>query len=218
MVREPTPAGGAAKRARLSSARRREQLLDTAARIIAKERRAAALTVESLAEAAGVSRALVYQHFPERRHLLLAIIDRELALADERLRSEVITSTSTEGRARAWVRAYLDYASERGPVLDILLNERAIEPEVERGRRRRRQERLERWSGDARRLLGIPAEAAMPLADMLAAALHRAAANWLTPETDRKLLEELLVAVVVGATREVVRRGAGIPDEAQSQA
>jgi AcrR family transcriptional regulator len=209
-MREKT-ASAPPRRTRLSAAQRRDQLLDVAARIIGAERRASALTVESLAEAAGVSRALVYQHFPERRALLLAIVDRELALADDHLRTETARAAGPEDRVRAWVRAHLDYASERGLVLDVLLNERALEPEVERGRRRRRRERLARWSAEAERRFAIPPDVAMPLADMFAAALQRAAANWLSPEADRRLIEDLLVAVMVGSVGEVRRRGLASP-------
>lgn len=69
---------------RLSKQARREQLLDTAAAIV-RTRAADGLTLVTLAEAAGVSRPIVYDHFGTRPGLLLALHRR----LDERHRASV---------------------------------------------------------------------------------------------------------------------------------
>ncbi|WP_439678478.1 TetR/AcrR family transcriptional regulator [Embleya sp. MST-111070] len=69
---------------RLSKQARREQLLDTAAAIV-RTRGADGLTLVTLAEAAGVSRPIVYDHFGTRPGLLLALYRR----LDERHRASV---------------------------------------------------------------------------------------------------------------------------------
>ncbi|MFI1582737.1 TetR/AcrR family transcriptional regulator [Embleya sp. NPDC020630] len=69
---------------RLSKQARREQLLDTAAAIV-RSRGADGLTLVTLAEAAGVSRPIVYDHFGTRPGLLLALYRR----LDERHRASV---------------------------------------------------------------------------------------------------------------------------------
>ncbi|PXX60874.1 TetR family transcriptional regulator [Nocardia tenerifensis] len=61
--------------ARLSKQDRCEQLLDTASAIV-RARGADALTLVTLAEAAGVSRPIVYDHFDTRPGLLLALYRR----------------------------------------------------------------------------------------------------------------------------------------------
>lgn len=68
--------------ARLSKQARREQLLDTAMAIV-RAQGADGLTLPSLAEAAVVSRPIVYDHFGTRPHLLLALYRR----LDERHRA-----------------------------------------------------------------------------------------------------------------------------------
>ncbi|MDX3006288.1 TetR/AcrR family transcriptional regulator [Kribbella solani] len=68
--------------ARLSKQARREQLLDVAAELV-RGKGADALTLVTLAEVAGVSRPIVYDHFGTRSGLLLALY-REL---DERHRA-----------------------------------------------------------------------------------------------------------------------------------
>ncbi|WP_440070378.1 TetR/AcrR family transcriptional regulator [Streptosporangium sp. OZ121] len=67
---------------RLSRQARREQLLDTALRIV-RAQGADGLTLLTLAEAAGVSRPIVYDHFGTRPGLLLALYQR----LDERHRT-----------------------------------------------------------------------------------------------------------------------------------
>lgn len=74
--------GGSARR-RLSKPARREQLLDTALAII-RAQGADALTFGTLADAAAVSRAIVYEHFEARPGLLVALyrrIDEQQATA-----------------------------------------------------------------------------------------------------------------------------------------
>jgi AcrR family transcriptional regulator len=61
--------------ARLSKQARREQLLDTAREIV-REQGADGLTLVTLAEAAGVSRPIAYDHFGTRTGLLLALYRR----------------------------------------------------------------------------------------------------------------------------------------------
>ncbi|GAB2632436.1 TetR/AcrR family transcriptional regulator [Nocardia goodfellowii] len=68
---------------RLSKQARREQLLDTAMAIV-RGRSADDLTLLTLAEAAGVSRPIVYDHFGTRPGLLLALYQR----LEERHRAE----------------------------------------------------------------------------------------------------------------------------------
>lgn len=69
---------------RLSKRARREQLLDTAVAVVRTEG-ADGLTLVTLAEAAGVSRPIVYDHFGTRPGLLLALYRR----LDERHRAAI---------------------------------------------------------------------------------------------------------------------------------
>jgi TetR/AcrR family transcriptional regulator len=60
---------------RLPAAQRREQLLDTAARLFAVRGYAGATTSE-IARAAGVTEPIIYRHFPSKRDLFIALIER----------------------------------------------------------------------------------------------------------------------------------------------
>lgn len=63
------------RRQRLGSEERREQLLAAGTRLLA-ERPYDKVSIEEIAEAAGVSRGLLYHYFPTRKELVLACLQR----------------------------------------------------------------------------------------------------------------------------------------------
>ncbi|MFJ1957951.1 TetR/AcrR family transcriptional regulator [Streptomyces microflavus] len=77
---------------RLSKQARREQLLNTAVTIV-RTQGADGLTLVTLAEAAGVSRPIVYDHFGTRPGLLLALYRR----LDERHRAAIAEALQETG-------------------------------------------------------------------------------------------------------------------------
>lgn len=60
---------------RLPAAKRREQLLDTAAQLFAQFGYAGA-TTSQIARAAGVTEPIIYRHFKSKRDMFIALIDR----------------------------------------------------------------------------------------------------------------------------------------------
>lgn len=60
---------------RLPAAQRREQLLDTAARLFGERGFAGATTAE-LAKAAGVTEPIIYRHFASKKDLFIALLER----------------------------------------------------------------------------------------------------------------------------------------------
>jgi AcrR family transcriptional regulator len=60
---------------RLPAAQRREQLLDTAAQLFAVRGYSGATTSE-IAKAAGVTEPIIYRHFPSKRDMFIALIER----------------------------------------------------------------------------------------------------------------------------------------------
>jgi AcrR family transcriptional regulator len=100
-------------------------LLDAAAALVL-EQGAPALTVERLAERAGVSRALVYQHAQDRGDLLLQLYERERAVFVERARRSAPVDGGTEALLRALHGAYLDAVEERGELFVRLVGEPSL--------------------------------------------------------------------------------------------
>lgn len=77
------------RRGRLTGGERRRQLFDVALRLFA-ERGFEATTMDEIAEAAGVTKPLLYQHFSSKRALYLELVD---SVAEELL-AEIGTATA----------------------------------------------------------------------------------------------------------------------------
>lgn len=98
--------------ARLSRAARREQLLDAALAIVRADG-ADGLTLVTLAEAAGVSRPIAYDHFGTRAGLLLALYRRLEERHQAAVGDAVRTASPTAGAvARVVSTAYFACATD----------------------------------------------------------------------------------------------------------
>jgi AcrR family transcriptional regulator len=94
------------KSSRLSAPARREQLLDVTARLAA-DRGFHAISIEAISARAGVTRALVYNHFRDLHELLEAVIDRETSRALAQVSETTLTNLS-EGDPRELMLDALD--------------------------------------------------------------------------------------------------------------
>ncbi len=101
----------------MSAAARRDQLLDVTTRLVARDGFHAA-SIEAVAQGAGVTRALVYQHFDDLQSLLEEVIRREasraLAQVSETTLRDLTTGDAVELMLES-LRAYL-YAVQHHPV------------------------------------------------------------------------------------------------------
>jgi len=98
---------------RLPKAERRRQLLDTALRIV-RDEGADRLTLGRLAERAGVSKPVVYDHFPTRSALLIALYkwidtERVKAFAD----AMAVSGKGPQETVTALAVAYIDCAADK---------------------------------------------------------------------------------------------------------
>src|SRR4030081_2243614 len=118
--RVPTPpdAGGHTRRRyapRLPPDQRRQQLIDAALSVIL-ERGYGRVSIEAIARTAGVTRPVIYDHFPNLGMLLQALIAREEDYALAQL-AEVVPEAPQEGDPAelfaAGVRRFLDAVATR---------------------------------------------------------------------------------------------------------
>src|SRR6185437_4284278 len=87
---------------RLARSNRRDALLDAAADLVAAGD-VESVSMEAVAEQAGVSRPLVYKHFANRSELLAALYQRESALLHSELAAEVQAAVTLEEMFRALI-------------------------------------------------------------------------------------------------------------------
>ena len=96
---------------RLPRAERRAQLLEAAHGIFA-ERGYHSTAMDAIAEAAQVSKPVLYQHFPGKRELYLALLDSELQGLSARLVTAVSETQDNRERVNATVRLFFEYVAQ----------------------------------------------------------------------------------------------------------
>jgi AcrR family transcriptional regulator len=136
-------------------AQRREQLIDAALSVIL-EQGFAAVSIEAIARAAGVTRPVVYDHFPNLGRLLQALIEREerYALAQvENLVPDDPTEREPAELLTSGVRSFLEIVTSRPATWRIILLPPEGIPEIvrqlvetNRARTLERIEHLVRWA------------------------------------------------------------------------
>ena len=93
---------------RLPRSARRKQLLEAAQEVfVAQGYHAAAM--DDIAERAGVSKPVLYQHFPGKLDLYLALLDVHCDAIIEKMRNAMSSSTDNKVRVAAATSAYFDF-------------------------------------------------------------------------------------------------------------
>ncbi|MBN4925971.1 TetR/AcrR family transcriptional regulator [Hoyosella rhizosphaerae] len=96
------------RNARLPRVARRAQLLDSASDIFASQGYHAT-GMDDIAERAGVSKPVLYQHFPSKLELYLAVLESHVEKLISGVRQALRSSTSNKQRLRAAVQAFFDF-------------------------------------------------------------------------------------------------------------
>jgi AcrR family transcriptional regulator len=136
-------------------AQRREQLIDAALSVIL-EQGYSGVSIEAVARTAGVTRPVVYDHFPNLGRLLHALVEREERYALEQLEAVVPADAGSLEPAEllvAGVRRFLEAVASRPATWRIILLPLDGTPEIvrdhvetNRARTQERIERLVRWA------------------------------------------------------------------------
>jgi AcrR family transcriptional regulator len=138
-------------------AERREQLIDAALEVIL-EHGYSGVSIEAIARTAGVTRPVVYDHFPNLGNLLQALIEREERYALEQL-ARIVPEVPGDAKPAelfaAGVKRFLDAVATRPATWRIILlpldgTPALVRRHVEQNRARiqERIEHLVRWAQD----------------------------------------------------------------------
>src|SRR6476620_10892167 len=96
---------------RMPRSERRAQLLDAAQAVFVQSGYHAA-AMDEIAERAGVSKPVLYQHFPGKLDLYLALLDTHCDTLEQLVRRALgATDGDNEARVRATVAAYFDFVT-----------------------------------------------------------------------------------------------------------
>jgi AcrR family transcriptional regulator len=116
------------RRKRLTADERREAILAAALDVFARRGYHAA-SIDEIAQAAGISKALIYEHFPSKRDLHASLLEAEVQVIFARLVESAATPEPGEIRLRQGVDAFLGWVEERRDAFRMLFRD-AVEPEV----------------------------------------------------------------------------------------
>jgi AcrR family transcriptional regulator len=106
----PQPAETRRRSPRLPRSARRKQLLGAAQEVfVAQGYHAAAM--DDIAERAGVSKPVLYQHFPGKLELYLALLDQHADDLVGRVRDALSSTTDNKQRVDSCVAAYFDFVT-----------------------------------------------------------------------------------------------------------
>jgi AcrR family transcriptional regulator len=176
---------------------RRAQLLDSARQVfVAQGYHAAAM--DDIADNAGVSKPVLYQHFPGKLDLYMALLDVACDEAVARVRQALESTTDNQERVAASTEAFYAYVADPAAAFRLVFeSDLTNEPEV-----RRRVERVTVQCADAiAEVIADDTGLSMDLAQLLAVALvgmsHVSARFWLKakPHIPQETATEMITSL-----------------------
>lgn len=185
---------------RVSREARRDLLIDAVVALI-EAGRLDEVTMESVAERAGVSRPLVYRHFANRNDLLAAAYRREASTLHDELVAEVATATSVVEMYRTLVRGSLRATTaSRDGVFAALRAAGTNNRDLRTEQRNRDVTTVRAFAARAVRELGVEPAQATAATVLLLGAIDPLVAQWRRrpSEANAALLEEVYVRMVLG--------------------
>jgi AcrR family transcriptional regulator len=109
-------------RRRMRAPERRAQLLSVARRVFGTAGFHAA-SMDAVAREAGVTKPILYDHFPSKRDLYLALLDADLASLHDRVKVALDAPIGNRERIRASFQAYFDFVDEHAEGFRLLMQE-----------------------------------------------------------------------------------------------
>lgn len=181
-------------RARLPRDERRAMLLSAALEVFTVSGFHAA-SMDEIADRANVSKPVLYQHFPSKLDLYLAVLDLHIDSLVFAIQKAIASTKENRNRVAATVDAYFGFIDSEGGAFRLLFeSDMNVEPQV--------RERLNRMTYDCAAAVsaiisidtGLPKEESMMLAIGLIGCVQITARHWL--EKDGKIDREKAVAMV----------------------
>jgi len=142
-----------------------------------------AAAMDDIAERAGVSKPVLYQHFPSKLELYLALLDQHADAMVAAVREALASTTDNKQRVAATIAAYFRFVDEDGGAFRLVFESDLTNQEEVRDR----VEGVTAQCADAisaviREDAGMPPEEAMLLAVGLTGMAQVAARYWLATE------------------------------------
>jgi AcrR family transcriptional regulator len=165
---------------RLPRSARRKQLLAAAQEVfVAHGYHAAAM--DEIAEQAGVSKPVLYQHFPGKLELYLALLDTHVDALIKRIQDAMASTTDNKVRVDATMRAYFEFVGDGDGAFRLVFeSDLRNDPAVRERMDRVEQASIEAITETIMADTGVSRERAALLAVGLTGAAEVSSRYWLT--------------------------------------
>ena len=186
------------KSARLPRDERRAQLLVAALEVFTAAGYHSA-AMDEIADRANVSKPVLYQHFPSKLDLYLAVLDLHIDSLVFAIQKAIASNRENSSRVAATVEAYFGFIDNEGEAFRLLFeSDMNLEPQV--------RERLNRMTYDCAAAVsavisidsGLGKEESMMLAVGIIGTVQTTARHWLDRDgkIDRKRATELVMNLI----------------------
>lgn len=115
-------------RRRLSAYERRRAILEAAQDVFAA-RGYHGSSIDEIAHAAGISKALIYEHFPSKKDLHVSLLEMHVSELFERLSANAATEEPGHIRLRNGIDAFFGWVEERRAAFRMVFRD-SVDPEV----------------------------------------------------------------------------------------
>ena len=174
--------------ARLPRQARRRQLLGAAQEVFVSQGYHAA-AMDEIAERAGISKPVLYQHFPSKLELYLALLDESVDALIETMRNALGSTNDNKQRVAATFGAYFDFVAGPGEAYRLVFeSDLSNEPAVRERLDRAMQACAEMISQVIKEDTSIPDDEAHLLSVGLVGTAQVSARYWLS--TDRRISKD----------------------------
>lgn len=204
------------RRQRMAPEDRAAQILDVAARLLMQEG-FTEVSMERLGREAGISKALVYNYFPNLADLLRALLAREVGALHERQSAAIAQARGFEDLVRRTTRLYIEHIQSRGPLLNKLWAEPAVARLLADDQVTGRERAMRFMARQVAKEYGLPQAVALPAVDMQMALTEAAAQHLARAQGDIDFATEICVTLLLGGL-EALARQYGQPRESGAPA
>ena len=201
----PVEASPERRRQRLAPEARADQILDVAAKLILAEG-LTEVSMERLGRDAGISKALIYNYFPNRNELLRALLEREIAALRGRQVAEVKAASDFGELVRRTTRIYVEHVNERGALLQRLWAEPAVSRTVAEEDTRSRDAAMRYFARQVTKEYGLPMDVALSAVDMQMAMTEAAAQHLSNSHNDVDFATDICVTLLLGGLDALAKR------------
>ena len=182
---------------RMSREDRREFLLDTAASLV-EQGGVGAVSFESVADAAGVTKSLPYAYFEAKDEILLTLFERVIGRLDAEVEEVLEGDGDFEEIVRRSLDVWFDAVRDHGRLVAALLDGRSVSG-LDAAIRRRDRQSHKRWHDLVADRFGLSDPDAHVLAAMLTTTATAVVELWVRRKGPRAGLVDAFVAMAVGA-------------------